>query len=128
MRSVPRKNSIWILFYALSILPCVAAENSSETQPLQTDLTIASEFIRPSSDGTHFVTAESGRNFVAWGFNYDHDSSGRLLEDYWYDEWNTVVEDFQEMKARVPTWFVYTCNWQNSCAPSRSLTAALSSS
>ena len=77
----------------------MAAENSSETQPLQTDLTIASEFIRPSSDGTHFVTAESGRNFVAWGFNYDHDSSGRLLEDYWYDEWNTVVEDFQEMKA-----------------------------
>ena len=27
-----------------------------------------------------------------WGFNYDHDDSGRLLEDYWADEWPTVVE------------------------------------
>jgi hypothetical protein len=28
-----------------------------------------------------------------WGVNYDHDSkgeNGRLLEDYWSDEWETV--------------------------------------
>jgi aryl-phospho-beta-D-glucosidase BglC (GH1 family) len=36
---------------------------------------------------------------VAWGFNYDHDDAGRLLEDYWNQEWPTVAADFKEMKA-----------------------------
>ena len=57
------------------------------------------ELVRPGADGTHFVRADSGGSFVAWGFNYDHDHSGRLLEDYWHDEWPTVVQDFKEMKA-----------------------------
>jgi hypothetical protein len=57
------------------------------------------EFIRLSEDGRRFVGAESGERFVGWGFNYDHDDSGRLLEDYWYEEWSTVVEDFKEMKS-----------------------------
>jgi hypothetical protein len=56
------------------------------------------ELIRVSKDGTQFVSAESGKRFIAWGFNYDHDHAGRLLEDYWYKEWATVVEDFNEMK------------------------------
>lgn len=37
--------------------------------------------------------------FFVWGLNYDHDSQGRLLEDYWVDEWSTVESDFKEMKA-----------------------------
>jgi len=41
---------------------------------------------------------ESGQKFIPWGFNYDHDAAGRLIEDYWDDEWATVEEDFQEMK------------------------------
>lgn len=57
------------------------------------------ECIRPGADGTQFVGAESGARFIAWGCNYDHDASGRLLEDYWQEEWSTVVEDFREMKA-----------------------------
>ncbi|MHC4573151.1 MAG: cellulase family glycosylhydrolase, partial [Planctomycetota bacterium] len=56
------------------------------------------ELIRVSGDGRRFVRVESGDRFVGWGFNYDHDDSGRLLEDYWYKEWPTVVEDFNEMK------------------------------
>jgi len=55
--------------------------------------------LRPSDDGTHFVAAGSGERVELWGFNYDHDGDGRLLENYWHDEWPTVVEDFQEMKA-----------------------------
>jgi hypothetical protein len=54
--------------------------------------------IHLSEDGTRLVCAESGSRFVAWGFNYDHDDSGRFLEDYWRQEWSTVVEDFGEMK------------------------------
>ncbi len=57
------------------------------------------EWIRPALNGTHFVTTPSNRPFRAWGFNYDRDDSGRLLEDYWAAEWETVAEDFQEMKA-----------------------------
>jgi hypothetical protein len=57
------------------------------------------ERIRPSDNATHFVGATTGKRFVVWGVNYDHDDSGRLLEDYWDDEWQTVVEDFGEMKA-----------------------------
>jgi hypothetical protein len=54
--------------------------------------------IRPSRDGTHFVREGTDDRVVIWGFNYDRDDAGRLLEDYWGDEWATVVEDFREMK------------------------------
>lgn len=56
------------------------------------------EPIRLSRDRTQFLRTESGSRFVAWGFNYDHDRTGRLIEDYWQNEWETVVQDFNEMK------------------------------
>ena len=59
------------------------------------------EGVRLSPDGKSFVLAESGAAFRVWGVNYDHDShgvNGRLLEDYWDAEWETVRSDFQEMK------------------------------
>ncbi len=49
--------------------------------------------------GKGFVLRPSGRPYVPWGFNYDHDQDGRLLEDYWESEWDRVVTDFREMKA-----------------------------
>ena len=58
----------------------------------------AMESIRVAPDGKGFVQAESGRPFVPWGANYDHDGAGRLLEDYWSNEWDRVVQDFGEMK------------------------------
>lgn len=57
------------------------------------------ELICVSNDGKDFVRSESGERFFAWGFNYDHDDSGRLIEDYWCEEWSTVEEDFKEIKA-----------------------------
>ena len=45
-----------------------------------------------------FVLSQSGHPFVPWGFNYDHDENGRLLEDYWEKEWGKVEADFGEMK------------------------------
>jgi hypothetical protein len=57
------------------------------------------ERIKASPDGSHFVMEKSSERVVMWGFNYDRDDSGRLLEDYWADEWATVAEDFREMKA-----------------------------
>jgi len=72
----------WLLTFPLSAL---------SAQPL--------EWIRPSASGDGFVRGERAEPFRAWGFNYDHDEPGRLLEDYWESEWDTVVEDFSEMKA-----------------------------
>ena len=56
------------------------------------------EWIRVSSDNRAFVLAKSGGTFTPWGFNYDHDEQGRLIEDYWDAEWAKVEEDFREMK------------------------------
>ncbi len=72
--------------------PALRAARPAERTPLL-------EPIRPSKDGTHFVGATTGKRFVVWGVNYDHDGGGRLLEDYWEKEWATVAEDFKEMKA-----------------------------
>ncbi|HUU10385.1 MAG TPA: hypothetical protein VM431_07565, partial [Phycisphaerae bacterium] len=49
--------------------------------------------VRASDDRRGFVLATSGRRFVPWGFNYDHDGGGRLIEDYWDAEWATVEQD-----------------------------------
>jgi hypothetical protein len=56
------------------------------------------EPIAVSKDGRSFVLEPSGRKFTPWGFNYDHDEAGRLIEDYWEREWPKVEEDFGEMK------------------------------
>jgi len=57
------------------------------------------EWVRVADDNRSFVLKMSRRQFVPWGFNYDHqEGSGRLIEDYWDEEWATVEEDFQEMK------------------------------
>jgi hypothetical protein len=48
---------------------------------------------------SHGFISSSGKRFVPWGFNYDRDHKMRLLEDYWDTEWQTVTEDFREMKA-----------------------------
>jgi hypothetical protein len=55
-------------------------------------------WVRVADDKRGFVLSDSGKPFVPWGFNYDHDENGRLLEDYWDKEWSKVEEDFQEMK------------------------------
>jgi hypothetical protein len=55
-------------------------------------------WIRTSADKTHFVFDGTDHSFVPWGFNYDHDDAGRLLEDYWADDWAKVAADFHEMK------------------------------
>ena len=57
------------------------------------------EWIRVSQDGTHFVGAATGQRIVMWGVNYDHDEQGRLIEDYWQQEWPKVAADFAEIKA-----------------------------
>jgi hypothetical protein len=56
-------------------------------------------WIAVSKETKDFVLEPSGKRFVPWGFNYDHDESGRLLEDYWGLEWTKVERDFRAMKT-----------------------------
>ena len=51
-----------------------------------------------SKDKKAFVVETSGKPFTPWGFNYDHDQEGRLLEDYWDQEWDNVEAHFSQMK------------------------------
>jgi hypothetical protein len=51
-----------------------------------------------SKDKKAFALEPSGKRFTPWGFNYDHDAQGRLLEDYWDSEWATVEAHFGQMK------------------------------
>jgi hypothetical protein len=87
--------TVFLMLLAMSAHYCRAGSSDPGAATAQAKL----ELIRPSEDGSHFICAESGVKFVGWGFNYDHDYSGRLLEDYWRQEWPTVAEDFKEMKV-----------------------------
>lgn len=55
-------------------------------------------WIAVSKDKKGFILDPSGKPFTPWGFNYDHDADGRLIEDYWDDEWPAVEAHFGQMK------------------------------
>ncbi len=75
----------WLVWGSISVLPGqgICGEMKS---------------VRVSEDQSTFVLEGTSSRFVPWGFNYDHDERGRLLEDYWEEEWGKVEEDFREMK------------------------------
>ena len=77
----------------LLLLSLVAGCNARQSAPSG-----EMERVRVAADGRSFVLEPSGRPFVPWGFNYDHDDGGRLIEDYWDGEWRRIEEDFREMK------------------------------
>jgi hypothetical protein len=83
--------------FAPSVEERIVAKVHELAQSLQPESKM--ELILPSEDGSGFIRTGSGAKFLAWGVNYDHDEPGRLLEDYWRQEWPTVVEDFKEIKA-----------------------------
>lgn len=56
------------------------------------------EWVSLTDDGKGFTLTSSGQSFVPWGFNYDHEGDGKLIEDYWDDQWPTVESAFREMK------------------------------
>jgi hypothetical protein len=55
-------------------------------------------WIAIAKDKKGFVLEPTGKKFTPWGFNYDRDHRGRLIEDYWQDEWPTVETHFGQMK------------------------------
>ncbi len=87
----PQSGLRWLVWFGFGLLACPAFSAEMPS-------------IRVSDDKTGFVATESGKPFVPWGVNYDHDDGGRLLEDYWIDEWPLVERHFaaiKELKANV---------------------------
>ncbi len=78
------------------LLICRSARLDAQEQPPST--ASAMERVRISEDGTEFVMAKSRTRFVPWGFNFVGEF-GRILEEYWEDDWPGVEEDFRRMRA-----------------------------
>lgn len=76
--------AIFILMLAL-----VGCRSTPPSTPLQR--------IAVSTDEHGFVFAGSKKRFHPWGLNYGN--AGRLMEDFWDSEWETLASDFREMKA-----------------------------
>ncbi|MEZ5326864.1 MAG: cellulase family glycosylhydrolase, partial [Verrucomicrobiales bacterium] len=61
--------------------------------------------IRIAPDGRSFV--KNGAPFRIWGVNYDHNehasidgvTGSQLIEEYWHDDWQQVIDDFAEIRA-----------------------------
>lgn len=94
-----RKSGCW-LSCALCVLLAAALSRADEMRWIRVsgDQRGFESVVAPDADRSGDRRAPPARRFVPWGFNYDHDRTGRLLEDYWHDEWPTVVADFAEMK------------------------------
>ncbi|MBA2117996.1 cellulase family glycosylhydrolase [Bremerella alba] len=52
-----------------------------------------------SNDGKDFRQEGADKPFYVWGVNYDHNRDGKLIEDYWHDDWKVIEEDFDEIKS-----------------------------
>jgi hypothetical protein len=68
------------------LVQCLFAADATDMEPIQV-----------AKDKHSFVLADSGRRFIPWGFNYDHDADGRLIEDYWDGEWAKIDKAFADM-------------------------------
>lgn len=70
----------------------------ANTQPNRIRVRAPLPRIVVAQDGSKFQTQTDGLEFRVRGFNYDHDTVGRLLEDYWNEQWSEVESDFCEMQ------------------------------
>jgi hypothetical protein len=87
-RMISVQESVFAAFLCVTLLATCHSLNAGE-MPL----------IAVSPDKHGFILQPSGEPFVPWGFNYDHDDAGRLLEDYWNSEWTNVEAHFAQMKS-----------------------------
>src|SRR5216110_1840507 len=71
--------------------------SSDDSSGVAADGRFSPERIILSPDRRGFATELSGQPFHPWGLNYGH--SGRLMEDFWEQDWPALARDFREMKT-----------------------------
>lgn len=88
----------WIAALVLAWTGCQTPPGASPAGSGSTSLRPTTlERVRVAGDGRGFVLADSQRPFRPWGMNYGN--GGRLMEDFWAREWDTLAGDFAELKA-----------------------------
>ncbi len=84
----------WILFaggfLTLGLLTFLPSARAAEEKGM--------DWVKVSKEKRSFVLDPSGRSFTPWGFNYDHDDQGNLIEDYWESKWEVVDRAFVSMR------------------------------
>ncbi|MEZ6107951.1 MAG: cellulase family glycosylhydrolase [Pirellulaceae bacterium] len=75
-----RRSSVRLASLCLLLFCC---DSPRQAHAFQDD---AWPWIKVSADGKRFELEGEGEPFEPWGYNYDHDSEGALLESYWRDE------------------------------------------
>ncbi|MFO0810525.1 MAG: cellulase family glycosylhydrolase [Gemmataceae bacterium] len=82
--------TVGLFFFVASLMPTITVDekNDSDVQGL----------VEVTKDKKGFVLQRSGASFVPWGVNYDHDDTGRLIEDYWDTDWTKIEADFAAIK------------------------------
>lgn len=104
-----------ICVYVLMAAKAALATGTNETAALAPAQPLA--WIRISVDKTHFACDGADKTFVPWGFNYDRDDTGRLLEDFWAEDWAKVADAFRQMKdlgANVVRIHLQLCRFMKS--------------
>src|SRR5687768_14171129 len=86
---------LWLILIACGLCACrtedrVAAKRTARAWPKMERIIVA-------PDGRGFVLSGSGRPFRPWGMNYGN--AGRLMEDFWDNDWQTFAQDFRDLKA-----------------------------
>lgn len=94
-RRIPRPAGLAMApILAVLITPLCGQEQPAGSDP---EAARAMERVRISGDGKSFVLAESGTAFTPWGFNFVG-QFGRIVEEYWVDDWASVEKDFRQMR------------------------------
>jgi hypothetical protein len=83
------KNCFFFFLCGLLFCGCISSFSQSKK---------TLDWVEISADKTQFVKRGTDERLLFWGVNYDRDTRMRLLDDYWDDEWDKVVRDFQEIK------------------------------
>jgi len=89
------RSSTFLLFTFLTLLIAAGCETINDADPPAPRF--SPERIVVSQDRHGFVAESSGDVFHPWGLNYGH--AGRLMEDFWEEDWATFARDFREMKS-----------------------------
>ena len=97
MNKYPANRAQFLICILVLIAGAALAAGTNNAAVLPQGQSLA--WIRTSADKTCFVRDGTDNRFVPWGFNYDHDDAGRLLEDYWAGDWAKVTNDFRKMKV-----------------------------
>ena len=94
-RPGPARTHLRLAFVAALLGGCFQANDGGS--PRLSSSVPSLERIVVAKDARGFIAGKSGRAFHPWGVNYGN--AGRLMEDFWDTDWETLAGDFQELRA-----------------------------